>query len=48
MFIFVTDTPKKFSIDILAIGFFTVMLISISKFQIVNLNRKKFEIHKVS
>jgi hypothetical protein len=32
--------PKKFSIDILAIGFFTVMLIKISKLQVVNLNRK--------
>jgi hypothetical protein len=40
MFIFVTGTPKKFAIDVLAIGFFTVMLITISKFQIVNINRK--------
>jgi len=40
VFIFVTDTPKKLTIDVLAIGFFTVTLITISKFQVVNLNRK--------
>jgi hypothetical protein len=31
---------KKFAIDVLAIGFFTVTLITISKFKVVNLNRK--------
>ena len=44
MFIFITDAPiKSFAIDVLAIGYFTIMFITISKFQVVNLNRKSTE-----